>query len=103
MSRKIIAIGCAALLLAGVAGLVWPQPLPAIAQVIHRVPVGQMVPAAREVSVVSLKALLIAAKRTGGSVAYIGGPTRAVDGTEKPKPGAYLLDDGSVVTVAAPQ
>jgi hypothetical protein len=45
--------------------------------------------------------LLSAAKGTGSSVAYIGGPTWALDGTMKSKPGAYLLDDGHVVTVAA--
>ena len=74
---KIGAAGCAALLAAGVTGLVWPQTVhvltqtipEAVAQTVHRVTVGQAVPAAREVSVASLKALLIAAKGTGGSVA----------------------------------
>jgi uncharacterized membrane protein len=98
---KIGAVGAAALLAAGVAGLVWPQSLQAIAQAMSRIPVGQPVPAAKEISIVSLKSLLVAAKRTGGSVAYIGGPAWAVDSTAQPKPGAYLLDDGSVITVAA--
>jgi hypothetical protein len=72
----------------------------AIAQVPHP-SVGLAVQPAREISVASLKVLLSAAKGTGSSVAYIGGPTWALDGTMKSKPGAYLLDDGHVVTVAA--
>lgn len=79
---------------------------PALAQegMVHvpfREEMGQKMPTQWEIPVASLQALVDAAKEKGETTAFIGGPVWSLDGKIKPKPGAYLLDDGNITGVSA--
>lgn len=63
--------------------------------------IGQKMPTQWEIPVASLQALVDAAKEKGETTAFIGGPVWSADGKIKPKPGAYLLDDGNISGVSA--